>query len=51
MPTILYRTLHTSNADDNDNDDDSQKGNANRIGYSEAGKEKTREMCDGVGEG
>jgi len=25
MPTILYRTLHTINADDNDNDDDSQK--------------------------
>lgn len=45
MPTILYRTLHTINADDNDNDDDSQKGNANRIGYSNA--QENREMCYG----
>lgn len=45
MPTILYRTLHTINADDNDNDDDSQKWNANRIGYSNA--QENREMCYG----
>lgn len=47
MPTILYRTLHTINADDNDNDDDSQKGNANRIGYSEAGKKKLGKCVTG----